>query len=277
MVHWSTEKGELIDLVTRHISSQHQTTSSRRPPPAAQHSTSHAPNNHSRHRPGPRIAVVSEDDGIRVRASSNISMGSIRVRPMDGIRVQGSHQPSSNASSSDPDSGIRVFASGQGRSSRNNPDGPSPTSPSSDAGCPGREECSHCPSDDWTASSCSLDSCHNGAPGQPHHCHHHHMETSSPNSEDWVFLPDMSSPTAPQEDGRSERRVNGSPTFSTTPQAAGSSGAQEEPSAPPLTQLEQEEEQPSFPPPAASSSSSSASSSAPTSAVSSPEPNKGVS
>uniref|UniRef100_A0A0P4W8E6 RING-type domain-containing protein n=1 Tax=Scylla olivacea TaxID=85551 RepID=A0A0P4W8E6_SCYOL len=270
-----TEKCELIDLVTRHISSQHQTTSSRRPPPAPQHSTSNTPNNHSRHRPAPRMPVVPQDDGIRVRPSSNSSMGSIRVRPMDGIRVQPSHPLSTNATNSDPDSGIRVFASGQGRSSQDNHDSTSPTSPSSNAGCPGREECSHCPSDDWTSSCCSLDSCHNGTPGQPHHCHHH-TETSSPNSEEWVFLPELSTPSAPQDDGRSEGRVNGSPTLPPTPVAAGSSGAQEEPSAPPLPQFEQEEEQPSFPAPAVSSSSSSASSSAPTSAVSSPEPNKGI-
>lgn len=281
-----SEKRDLIDLVTRHISSQHRTASSRRPPPppsAAQRPGPHTTNNNqSKHRSTPHTPTAPQDDGIRVRPSSNSSMGSIRVRPLDSIRVRPG-RPSSPNPNTDP--GIRVFASEERADS---PSTSSPTSPTSDTAYPEgeEEECSRCPSD-WTASCCSLDSCHNGTIEHPHHCPNHcshRLDSSSQNSGEWVFVPDMNTPSAPPSESQGvedsgsgadsapiplphhgESAENGTP--------AEDANSPSEPSAPPQ---QQEEEQPSFAAPTVSSSSST-SSSAPTSAVSSPEPTKGVS
>lgn len=282
-----TEKRDLIDLVTRYISSQHRTTPSHRPPPpttTSQRPSPHPPhttnNNPSKHRSSPRTPAAPHDDGIRVRPSSNSSMGSIRVRPLDSIRVRPGrlHSPDPNT-----DAGIRVFASEQHVNSQDSPSTSSPASPSSDAAYPEgeEEECSRCPSD-WTASCCSLDSCHNGTVGHAHHCPHH-QDSSSPNSGEWVFVPEQNTPSAPprgenQGNGDSARGVNNVPIplphhgeVVENGRPAGDASSSFEPTAPP----QEQEERPSFEAPTASSSSS-ASSSAPTSAVSSPEPTKGV-
>ncbi|KAG0729986.1 E3 ubiquitin-protein ligase RNF34 [Chionoecetes opilio] len=273
-----TEKRELIDLVTRHISSQRRSTATQHPTAAPQHPTSHTPSNHGRHKPPPRTPVVPQDDGIRVRPSSNSSMGSIRVRPMDSIRVRPGHPTSHNGMDADDNSdlGIRVFPSEQGRTSQDTSSTTSPTSPGSDAGHHEGEECSQCPSNDLSASCCSLESCHDGTCSHHHHCPHH-VDTSSHNSEEWVFLPDHTAPSAPPHDeGVNEGRMSGTPSpLPHTAGVAGNSTPAEQPSAPPHPPPEQQEEQSSFPAPSASSSSS-ASSSAPTSAVSSPEPSKGI-
>ena len=258
--------------MTRHVSSLHRSTPSRRPAPSPQHSSTHTPNNHTRHKPTPHTPVVPEDDGIRVRPSSNSSMGSIRVRPMDSIRVKPGPPLSPDTRNSDPSSdlGIRVFASEHRQDSQDTPGSTSPTSPGSNSRYPegDEEECSHCPSDDWTASCCSLDSCHDGTSSQSLH---------SQNSGEWVFLPDQRNASASDDGRRNESRVNGGPTpLPHTAMAPESSSGVEEPSAPPIVPSEQEEESLSFPAPTQSSSSS-ASSSAHTSAVSSPEPSKGVS
>ncbi|KAK7068995.1 hypothetical protein SK128_004022 [Halocaridina rubra] len=185
-----TEKRDLIDLVTRHICSQHGGSDRMAWQNAgSSNANSYSTPEHSRVKSP--VSPVTRDDGIRVRPSSIISdkdysnMGSIRVRPMDDVREGAGSQPTSpDLSDYDPetDLGIRVFASG---CSPNQEPRASSVSPISLEGCSEspEEECSRCPSDDCAASYCSLDSCHLGASSQPS-CPHKTETSSHCSSED---------------------------------------------------------------------------------------------
>ncbi|XP_071541068.1 uncharacterized protein [Panulirus ornatus] len=198
-----TEKRDLIDLVTRHISNQHRRTGSvtrRSTTINGGNSTANAPVQ-TNYKPVVH-STTTRDDGIRVRPSSTTgndadSMGSIRIRPVDSIRVRPSSTTGNDANSMgsirvravdsirvrpsqplSPDSsdydpetdlGIRVFASerqadSQLRASSTSPISAEGYSESAD------EDCSRCQSEDCTTSCCSLESCHNGASSHPMTC-----------------------------------------------------------------------------------------------------------
>ncbi|KAG7166220.1 uncharacterized protein LOC121869608 [Homarus americanus] len=292
-----TEKRDLIELVTRHVSYQHRgtgATSRWSVPVNGDNGTtnSRVQTNHKPPAP-PRPNNTTRDDGIRVRPSSaspsdSRNMGSIRVRPMDGVRVRPvrSLSPDSNDYDPEVDFGIRVFATER---QTNHQQRANSTSPISAEGCSGSVEdhCSHCPSEDCTTSCCSLDSCHNGASSQPvtcplnvdtssqesfediiAPCEGHLPDTSNTErSRDWIIINAQVEPQQVSETGSSHdtNHTHNSSASYDAGEAATNSSPDTEPSAPP-----QEEE----PPPVTATSSSSASSSTPPSATSSPEPNK---
>ncbi|XP_045617445.1 uncharacterized protein [Procambarus clarkii] len=287
-----TEKRDLIELVTRHISIQHRgvdVTSRQGPPGNVGNGTANASEQTNRKHPL-NPTDVPGDDGIRVRPSSisptnTNNMDSIRVRAMDSIRVRPgpSLSPDTDTSDYDPeaDLGIRVFAT---EKRANQPHAAFRTSPMSPEGCSEsvEERCSHCPSEDCTTSCCSLDSCHNGASSRPSTCP---VNASSQDSFEFINascdgqLPDTLTvertvehvvpgaqfePFQFHETEESFERIdllNGT-TQESPLEAATNSLPDTHPSAPLLDDL----------PPA--SATSSASSSAPPSSASSPEPNK---
>lgn len=192
-----TEKRELIELVTRHICSQRRMSDNARQNTGAGSGSIFS----STARPPvfkPPSTNITRDDGIRVRPSSTLnsdSSGSIRVRPVDSIRVRPSRSLSPDSSEYDPemDLGIRVFASD---SQAGQQERVSSTSPISMEGCSESTEdkCSQCPSEDCTASSCSLDSCPNRASSQPMPCTLHNDSSGQDSIEDVSATNDLQLP-----------------------------------------------------------------------------------
>lgn len=308
-----TEKRDLIELVTRHISTKHRGTDAtgrQRTPLNGDINTVNA-NLQPNYTPPPHFTTTS-DDGIRVRPSNilpfDTNNGSIRVRAVASTRVRPDCPLSPDTNGYDPeaDFGIRVFAT-EGRVHQQ--DRASSLSPISAEGCSESADvrCSHCPSEDCTASCCSLDSCNNGASSRPS-CPIN-ADASSRDSFEYITDSHFSDAAASERSG--EQVVNGaggempimhfnsldSVGLSTSEAAADSlSGSQQ--SAVPQHSAASEasfigfnssygseveatpvlDTHPSAPPNEefvpTSATSSSASSSAPPSSASSPEPNK---
>ncbi|KAK4301259.1 hypothetical protein Pmani_026592 [Petrolisthes manimaculis] len=268
-----TEKRDLIDLVTRHISSQHQSGPGQGTVPTRPQTPSQ-----ERVKPQPHTNnTTTRDDGIRVRpsmeeprnvwpttrdtntatgnaGSGNVwsggrDVGSIRVRPMDSIRVRPVRSSSPiDSPDYDPetDLGIRVFASEVTRH---------------------REDYS--PEDNHTTSCCSLDSC----------LHSQHSPTSPQNSGvdniGFVLQPgELGTPDSqPQSSDNNRGHMDGASAGdenTTGPSVLTNDSTL--PTAPSQQELEEDEDQ--QPPLSSASAPPSTSSSSQPSAASSPEPAK---